>query len=254
MLVRFVEIGLIVLASVFGGALLGMLASRLLPDDHASSETKGVVSVSMAVLGTLSALVIGLLISTASGTFATRSQEVTQMSADMIRLDGLLRRYGPETQDIRELLRRYATMKLIDLFPDDSSQVAVDNESTLAVLEMLQDRVLALAPDDEARRWLRLQALQITGAMLQTRWLLVQQSGTAIPFPLLVLMVFWLSVLFASFGLFAPRNTTVVLALFLCAVGVSGAVLMILDMETPFGGVIRISSTPMRHALEVIGR
>jgi hypothetical protein len=132
--------------------------------------------------------------------------------------------------------------------------VAVDSEPTLAVLETLQDRVLALAPADEARRWLQAQALQITGAMLQTRWLLVQQSGTAIPFPLLALLVFWLSILFASFGLFAPRNITALLALFLCAVAVSGAVLMILDMETPFGGVIRISSMPMRHALEAISR
>src|SRR5205085_6099543 len=115
-------------------------------------------------------------------------------------------------------------------------------------------RVLALAPDTEARRWLQAQALQVTGAMLQTRWLLAQRSGTAIPVPLLVLMVFWLSILFASFGLFAPRNITAVLALLLCAVGVSGAVLMILDMETPFGGVIRVSGMPMRHALEVISR
>jgi hypothetical protein len=119
-------------------------------------------------------------------------------------------------------------------------------------LDALQDRVLALAPADEARRWLQTQALQLTDAMSQMRWLLVQQSATAIPFPFLVLMVFWLSTVFASFGLFAPRNLTVVTALFLCAVAVSGAVLMILDMQTPFGGVIRISSVPMRHALEVI--
>src|SRR5438270_6212152 len=104
MLHESVQIGLMVLASVFGGALLGMLAGRVLPEHHLSSETKGVVSVSTAVLGTLSALVIGLLISTASGTFASRSQEVTQLSADIIQMDRVLRRYGPEAQDIRELL------------------------------------------------------------------------------------------------------------------------------------------------------
>jgi hypothetical protein len=247
-----IETGLIVLAVVFGGALLGLLVGRILPEHHLNTETKSVVSVAMAALGTLSVLVLGLLISTASGAFATRSQEVTQISTDMIRLDRLLRRYGPETQDIRELLRRYTATKLQDLFPADPSQVAVDNEAAAVTLDALQDRVLALAPADEARRWLQTQALQLTDAMSQMRWLLVQQSATAIPFPFLVLMVFWLSTVFASFGLFAPRNLTVVTALFLCAVAVSGAVLMILDMQTPFGGVIRISSVPMRHALEVI--
>ncbi len=243
-----------VLMAVFAGALLGMLVGWALPEHHLSSETKSVVTVSMGVLGTLSALVLGLLISTANSAFATRSREVTQMSADIIRLDRLLGRYGPETREIRGLLRRYTATKLQDLLPTDPGQAAVDDETAVAMLEALQDRVLALAPGDEVRRWLQAQALQLTGAMEQTRWLLAQQSGAAIPFPFLLLMVFWLSVLFVSFGLFAPRNMVALAALFLCAAGVSSAVLMILDMETPFGGVIRISSAPMRHALEIISR
>jgi hypothetical protein len=249
-----IETGLTVLAVVFSGALLGMLAGRLLPEHHLSGETKSAVSVSMAVLGTLSALVIALLLSTASGAFATRSQGVTQISADLIQLDRLLRRYGPETQEVRGLLRRYAAAKLQDLFPADPRQLAVDSESTVAMLEALEDQVLGLAPADEARRWLRTRALQLTGGMLQTRWLLVQQSAASIPIPFLALMVSWLSIVFASFGLFAPRNMTVIAALFLCAVAVSGAVMMILDLQTPFGGVISIPSAPMRHALEVISR
>lgn len=246
--------GLTVLAVVFGGALLGMLIGRILPEHHRSSETKSVVSVSMAVLGTMSALVLGLLISNASGTFATQSQEVTEISADMIQLDRLLRRYGPETQDARELLRRYAAAKLQDLFPAGRSPVAVDDEATAAMLEALQDRVLALAPADEARRWLQAQTLQLTGTMSQKRWLLVQQGVSTIPFAFMALMVFWLSVIFASYGLFAPRNMTAVAALVFCVVAVSGAVMMILDLQTPFEGMIHISSVPMRHALEVISR
>ena len=247
-----ISTGLTVLAVVFGGALLGMLAGQVLPAHHLNSETRSAVTVSMAVLGTLSALVIGLLISNASSTFATRSQEVTQISADMIQLDRLLRRYGPETQEIRELLRHYASTKLQDLFPVDPSQVVVDNEVTVVMLEAMQDRLLALTPSDEGRHWLRAQALRLTGAMSQARWLLVQQNAASIPFAFLVLMVFWLSVAFTSYGLFAPRNMTAIVALFLCAVAVSGAVMMILDMETPFEGVIRISSIPMRHAVEAI--
>lgn len=247
-----VETGLVVLAASLGGALLGMLAGRALPEHHRSTETKAVVSVSMAVLGTLSALVIGLLISDASAAFATRSQEVTQIAADMVQVDRLLRRYGPEAQEARELLRGYAAAKLRDLFPPGPGPAAVDDEATVATLEALQDRVLALAPADEARRWLRAQALQLTVAISQARWLLVQQGATAVPFPFLALMVSWLSIVFASYGLFAPRNATAVAALVLCAAAVAGAVVMILDLQTPFGGVIRIPGVPMRYALEAI--
>ena len=132
--------------------------------------------------------------------------------------------------------------------------MAVDDEATAAMLEALQDRVLALAPADEGRRWLQAQALQLTGTMSQKRWLLVQQGVSTIPFAFMALMVFWLSVIFASYGLFAPRNMTAVAALVFCVVAVSGAVMMILDLQTPFEGMIHISSVPMRHALEVISR
>src|SRR5216683_1534642 len=110
---------LIILVIVFGGAVLGMLAARLLPEQHLSSETRTVVSASMAIVGTLSALVLGLLISTASTSFATRDKEVTNISANLIRIHFLLERYGPETQESRAILGRYTAAMLRDLFPDN---------------------------------------------------------------------------------------------------------------------------------------
>src|SRR5271167_1009757 len=105
--VGWVPIGVIIDAILFGSALLAMAAARFLPEHHLSPETKGVVSVSAAVVGTLSALIVGLLISTSSASYTAKSQEVTQISANVISLDRLLRRYGPQAQDIRILLRRY---------------------------------------------------------------------------------------------------------------------------------------------------
>src|SRR5262249_30568981 len=114
--------GIIVVAILSGSGLPGMLVARLLPEHHLSADTKSVVSVSMAVVGTLSALVLGLLLSTANTSFTTKKEEVTQISADIIHLDRLLQRYGPEAQDIRVLLRRYTAAKLKDLFPENSTQ------------------------------------------------------------------------------------------------------------------------------------
>ena len=91
-----IPIGLIIDAILFGSALLAMAGARFLPEHHLDAETKSVVSVSAAVVGTLSALVVGLLISNSSASYTAKSQEVTQISANVISLDRMLRRYGPE--------------------------------------------------------------------------------------------------------------------------------------------------------------
>ena len=97
-------IGFIVLATVFGSAMLGMLIRRKLPESHLSDETRSVVTLSMGVVGTLTALVLSLLIATASSTFNTRNQEITVLAAKVIQLEHLLQRYGPEADGERDLL------------------------------------------------------------------------------------------------------------------------------------------------------
>jgi hypothetical protein len=114
-------IGLIVFAVILAGAFVGWTASKYLPARHLNDETKSHVSVSMAVVATLTALVLGLLISNANTSFIARSNEVISLSADILRLDQLLRHYGPEADPVRESLRRYAEAKMADLFPRGSA-------------------------------------------------------------------------------------------------------------------------------------
>lgn len=245
----------IVIAILFGSALLGMLAARLLPEHHLSPDTKGVVSVSMAVVGTLSALVLGLLLSSAHTSFTTKSQEITQISADIVLLDRFLRRYGPEAQDLRVLLHRYTAAKLQDLFPENSTPRAdLADEATVSLLEELQNKILALAPAGATQQWLQAQALQVTDAMEKTRWLLVEESASKTPLPLMVLVLFWFAIIFASFGLFAPRNMTAIAVILLCSIGVGSAIRITNDLQTPFQGLIRISSAPLALALQATNR
>lgn len=254
------EIGLaisfvVILFVIFSGALVGMLIGWFLPDQLASSEMKAVVSLSMAVVGTLSALVLGLLISSASSSLSTRDSEITRISTDVIQMDLLLRRYGPEADVARDSLRRYTAMKLNDLFPDGRDRTPnMDNPATFKILEQVQDAIFALSPGDERQRWLIGRVRQLADEVSETRWLVVEQNSAGIPLPFLILLVFWLTLLFASYGLFAPRNVIATLALFLCAVAVAGGVEMVLDMSYPFAGLIHISSDPMRHAVEVINQ
>jgi hypothetical protein len=178
---KLVEVGLLVLAILFCGALLGMLASRILPERHLSSDTKALISALMAVIGTLSALVLGLLLATANSSFGARHQEVMQISANMIRLDRLLRRYGPAADQAREILRQYTAMKTRDLFPEDAtSRPTVDDPRTTALLEDLEDGLLALKPGNNPQQWLQAQALRLVNEVATARWALVETFTVAL--------------------------------------------------------------------------
>src|SRR6201997_4391462 len=116
-------IGLIAFAAILAGAFAGVEVRERLPKHHLTDETKSLVSVSMAVVATVSALVLGLLISNANTSFRALGGDVTTLSAQILRLDNILRRYGPDTYPARETLRRYAEQKTADLFPDQGADV-----------------------------------------------------------------------------------------------------------------------------------
>jgi len=246
-------IGLISFAVIFGGALIGLFVRRRLPEHHLSSETQTAVTVSVAVIGTLSALVLGLLISAANGSFSRASDEVRQSSLQVIRIDRNLRRYGPEADEARAKLREWATIKLQQLSPE-KGQSPPSAQRGIETLESVQHALLALTPKDEEQKYLRTLCVTLSSNLIQERWLLEEHTGHSIPIPFLVLLIFWLAIVFASFGVFAPTNTTTIVALLLCSVAVAGGIALIEDLDDPSSGLIRFPSDPMRKALIEITR
>jgi uncharacterized membrane protein YqgA involved in biofilm formation len=242
-------VGLIVFALVLAGAFAGWVIKQHLPKHHLTEETKNAVSVSMAVVATISALVLGLLISNANTKFSVLEGEVTMLSAEILRLDQILRRYGPDTNVARETLRQYAEQKTADLFPRDATDVRLGNPSTYELLQHLEDLLLALRPAAPRDQWWLGQAMSLAAKIGDIRWLLAQQTGQGTPKAFVALLVFWLALLFASFGLFAPHNLTSAVILMLCALAVAGAVGMFLELEQGFGRLVHISPQPMRHAV-----
>ena len=247
-----VNIGSIVFVIILAGAFAGWAANEYLPANQLTEATRSLVSVSMAIVATISALVLGLLISNTNASFVTRAGEVTALSADILRLEQMLRRYGPETDTARRTLRQYAEHKTADLFPEDSRDVDLCNPSTYELLQQLEDSLLALEPANSRHRWRLEQAMTLAGKIGDIRWLLAQQSAERTPKAFVGLLTFWLTSLFASFGLFAPHNLVAALALTLCALAVSGAIGMILELEQTFGGLLCISPRPMYSALSIL--
>jgi hypothetical protein len=246
-------IGVLILLIILVGAALGILLGRLLPIDHLSDQSKSIITGATAVVGTASALVLGLLISTASSAFTQRSGEVGRIAVDIIRVDRLLRNYGPEADSARQSLAHYAAIELDDLFPEGSGRTAkVDDPEAVHLLDQIGYTLYGFQPSNDAGRRIKERSLQLLDEMADTRWLIaLQQHISTIPLAFLILLVLWLTILFGTFGLFAPRNVTVIAALVLSAVAVSAGIELVIDMTDPFSGFVRISSAPMHNALKV---
>lgn len=250
-----VVIAFIAFIVVFGSALACSYLGAVLPRHHLSDESTSVVKLATGLLATLAALVLGLLISSAKGSFDTTNGEIVRSAVDVVRLDRVLARYGPETHDIRDHLKRMTAASVALLASGDPVILErMTDPEAIARTEDFQRQVENLSPRNAAQSQLQAKALQIVDEVFTARWLALLQERSSIPIPLLVVLVLWLAIIFGTFGLFAPRNGTTVTVLFMGAVSAAGAIFMIMEMNTPLDGVIRVSLGPMRGALAILGQ
>lgn len=244
-----VQIATVVFSFTFGGALLGLWLRTKLPDQHMTDSTKDTVKLGIGMVATMTALVLGLVTASAKNSFDSVDTAVKHTAIDLLTLDRLLARYGPDAAPTRAALKSAVGRKIDHLWPQDASKPMQDDPVLSATaLEGLVEGIRALTPRDDAQRHLQARALDLGESLLTTRWLAVADQSTSIPFAFLVVLLSWLMIIFASFGLFAPRNATVVVVFVLCSLSVAGAVFLVLEMDRPLEGLIRVSPEPLRHA------
>ncbi len=253
-----ISISLVAFACIFGGTLFGMFMRNILPEHHLSDESKEAVKLGIGMIATLAALVLGLLVASAKGTFDTASTGLRQAGARVILLDRVMAHYGPETKESRELLRLSVAAAIQQVWPEEGGGGAAVLEDKLrhqpARIEAVQDQLRQLTPKTDAQRSLLSRALQVSGDIAEGRWLLVAQMGqSSFPRAFVMILIFWLIIIFATFGLFSPRNTTVIVIFFICALSVAGSLLLIMELDTPYGGLIKVSSAPLSNALALLG-
>ena len=244
-------VAIIVFALTFGGALFGMWLRSLLPDHHLDAESKNSVQVGIGLIAMMTALILGLVTASAKSSFDAADSGVKKAAIDILVLDRALARYGSETGEIRKGLQRTFGARIDMLWPQDSSKPAnLDPMGSKggAGVEELADAIRALKPQDDSQRALQSRALEITEGLLQARWLVLAVMEPSVPVAFLVILLFWLTITFASFGVFAPRNATVLAVFFVCALSVSLAVFLVLEMETPFDGLLKVSADSWRYA------
>jgi hypothetical protein len=264
-------ISLIAFAFIFGGALIGIGVRSVLPERYFTSEEDSVLKLGLGLIATLSAMVLGLLVSTAKSSYDAKRSQLTQIATDAILVDRSLELYGPETSDARIVLHNQLAAFVDQLEsveagaskPQNSSEgdlskvdqpTSVDTgaskprhspEGLSKVYRMIQK----LSPRDDTQRSLKAEALQKSREVGQIRASALAGESSSIPIPFLVVLVFWLTALFVGFGLFARRNFVAIGVLCVCAFTVATAVLLILDMDEPLNGIIKLSVEPLRNAV-----
>jgi hypothetical protein len=183
------------------------------------------------------------------------TQQFALLASDIVRLDGVARHYGPHADAARATLAHYAAQKRQDLFPQLPGPPANPaNPATAALLDTLQDQLLALAPPDDAQHWRQSQALALADQIAVAQWAIAEQEHGAVPPAGIIIVTFWLAILFGTYGLFTPRHATAIVVLLLSAGAVAAAILMILEARTPFTGLVRISPAPLVEALAILHR
>lgn len=248
-------IALIVFTCLFGSALVGSYVRQRLPSHHLSDDSVAVLKLATGLIATMSALVLGLLVSSAKGTFDTTNAQLEGAAAKVVEFDRVLARYGPDTQPIRTQLKHNYTEIVQVLQSRDRSRLAMlDSPVAIHRSEALQQQVAALVPGTDYQRTLKATALQMMDAVFAARWMTLLQANQSIPPVMLVILITWLSIIFGSFGLFAPRNGTILVVLLMCSASAAATILLVEELNRPLDGLISVSLEPMLHTMERLGQ
>ncbi len=245
-------VGSLVFVLVFGGALVGMALRRTVPADHLVPDAKDTVRLAIGLIVTMTGLVLGMLVSSAKTYYDGQKNVVAEMSSQIILLDNLLADYGPETKEVRKQAH--------DVIGDAVDRIWPKSESQLLQLkprntgDRINELLELLVPKDERQAALKVQIASLVRGVRTTYWLMyLQTEQTSASLPLLMVVTSWLVAIFVSFGIFAPRNPTVMVTLIICALAVSAAMFIIVSMYSPFSGILKISPVAVRDALDHMG-
>jgi hypothetical protein len=250
------SVALLVFGCSFGAALLGLVLRARLPTHHLDGESRDGVKLVMGLVATTAALVLGLLVSSAQDVYNTQRQELRLFAAGVLVLDRVLRHYGPGADEARRLLREAVAAEGGLVWKADGGVRPANlgpQPGRRSLLEAFHDRLQALAPTTDAQRLDLAQAIEVGAAVVRTRMLMLEQAGSSLPLPFLAVLASWLSTLFLGFGSVARPNATAAAAMLIGAASVSGALFLVLELERPYDGLVRLSDEPLRAALAALG-
>ena len=248
-----IEVAVVSLVATFSCAMIGTAVRSVMPEAHRSKESQDVVRLGMGLVATMTALLLGLITAAAKSAFDARDLGIRAGATNILTLDRHLAEYGPSAGPIRDLLKRSVAQRIQMLWPDTGASLGFGETKGVSPVENIQNQVLALVPANDAQRWWRSECLGLTEQLLRERWRSSDFTTRSVSPLFLTVVIFWLGATFFSFGLYAPRNATVVGVFLIATASVAAAVFLILELDGPFEGLIKVSSEAWRYALAHLG-
>jgi hypothetical protein len=240
-----VIVGLIAFGLILASIAVGLTMRHWVPEAHISGDSKEVIRLATALIGTMAAVVLALLFASTRTSFEATNSNVGRMTTSVIELDHMLREYGPEGEALRKALRQDIVAIVASIWQDDVTvQQRADANAPGA-----QVRVLTMLRQMTPANPLQARALSVSGDLEQTRLSLISQPTDSISKPFVTVLVLWLCFIFLSFSMSAKANTTLIVILVICAFSASSAIYLILELEQPFDGLMQIPNSALRNAL-----
>ncbi len=240
---------------IAGSTWAGGKVREVTPAEHLTPDTREIVIAGLGLISTLAAVVLGLLIDSSKGSFDAINNDVKQLASKVVVLDSVLAQYGREATEARTLLKQVVAGKVAAVWPEQVK--GGGNATTSAPVRTLYvafaDRIQGLAAATDEQRAAKARAQQLAVDLAQTYVLMQEERTESVMYPVVGVLVIWLVAIFAGFGLIAPANRTVRHVLLLCALSVAISIFLILELDDPLTGVLKVSSAPLVAALAQIG-
>jgi hypothetical protein len=240
---------LIAFLCIFGSAIAGMGLKERIPQHHLSDDSRAIIEAARSVVIGLAALTLGLLIATAKTSFDTKETELKESTAKMIALNRLLLKDGTLSEKARASLRGVASNGIAviqKINREGLNPIVAGGEG----IDTLIASLIELPEQNTSQTWIKNTALSLGKEIAVSRWKIYQSSSSTISPLFLAVLVFWLMTIFFSLGLIAPFNISVIVALLTAALSMTGAIFLTLELDQPYGGLIHISTEPLKMALQ----
>ncbi|MDP2372452.1 hypothetical protein [Reyranella sp.] len=236
-------------ALIVASAIAGAFLRLKLPEHHLTGDSKDVIKLAIALIATMSALVLALLFASTRTSFERTSGYVSRMTADIVELDRLLQHYGPEAAPVRQSLRAEIGPLIDSIWRDDAIARGVNPDTNTAPEETALYLIQDLVPKTGLQRAIQTRALQVGADLTQTQLALFSQPSDSISNTFVIVLILWLMVIFAIFSMSSPPNPTLFVVLGICILSASGAIYLIMELGLPFGGLMQLSNEGLRSAL-----
>jgi len=247
--VSSIAIASVFLGCSFGAALIGMILHEKLPGHHLQGNSLEVVKLSVGLIASMSALVLSLLIASASNSYNQQKNELNALAANIVLLDRTLEFYGSDAKAARDRLRDLVRQTHDRIWsPEGVRPEVLASMETQSSVRANVEQLLSLSPQTDLQRLMQGRAIQESDSIAQSRLLIIDQLGSAISGPFIMVLIVWTCMLFTGFGLLA-RNLTVAFAMFGSALTAAGAIFLLLELSDPYHGLMQISDEPLRNAM-----